>query len=168
MELLKSLIVNIRKSKLRDLGKLLQFEQALIAFERPFDKSFKDNEITYYNLEKLITDENSELVVAELDGKIIGSGCASLKKSEPFEKHENFCYLGFMYVEPSYRRKGINRKILNSLIDWSKSKGLVEIRLEVYDKNKSAISAYEKFGFNKTTVKMRIEIESLPASKHQS
>ena len=41
----------IRKAKLSDLDMLLKFEQDLIALERPFDKSFRDGEITYYNLE---------------------------------------------------------------------------------------------------------------------
>jgi len=154
----EKLIISIRKSQLSDLDKLLEFEQGVIASERPFDASLKESHITYYNLEKLITNENAQLVVVEHEGELIASGYAVLKKSEPFEKHDYFSYLGFMFVDPRYRRKGINKKIIDSLIDWSKSKGIVEIRLDVFDQNHSAVLAYEKLGFNKTSVKMRMEV----------
>ena len=150
--------INIRQAKLADLAKLFEFEQGVIASERPFDKSLKNGEITYYNLEKLITDENAQLVVAEHNGELIGSGYALLKKSKPFEKYDYYSYLGFMFVDPKYRRKGINKKIIDSLIDWSKSKGIIEIRLDVFDQNESALNAYEKIGFSKTLINMRMDV----------
>jgi ribosomal protein S18 acetylase RimI-like enzyme len=152
------LIINIREAQLSDLDKLLEFEQGVITAERPFDKSLKDSEITYYNIERLIGNENAQLVVAEHEGKLVASGYALIKQSEPFEKNDYFSYLGFMFVDPQYRRKGINKQIIDSLIEWSKSKGIVEVRLEVFNQNQSAVVAYEKLGFNKTSVKMRMEI----------
>ncbi|MFT5298612.1 MAG: ribosomal protein S18 acetylase RimI-like enzyme, partial [Colwellia sp.] len=154
----KILNVNIRPAQLEDLDTLLAFEQGVIASERPFDQSLKEENITYYNLEKLITNENSHLIVAEYDGALIASGYALIMNSRPFEKHEYFSYLGFMFVVPEYRRKGLNKKIIGSLIDWSKRKGIAEVRLDVFDQNESALLAYEKLGFNKTLVKMRLDI----------
>lgn len=150
--------VNIRKSQLSDLDKLLEFEQGVIASERPFDSSLKDSEISYYNLEQLITNANAQLVVAEYEGELIASGYALIKKSQPFEQHDYFSYLGFMFVDPRFRRKGINKQIIDSLVEWSKSKGMVEIRLDVFEQNQSAVLAYEKLGFSKTLVKMRMEV----------
>ena len=150
--------ITIRAATSSDLSQLLEFEQGVIAAERPFDESLKDSEITYYNLEKLITNDNSQLMVAEYAGVLIASGYALIMNSRPIEKHEYFSYLGFMFVVPEYRRKGLNKKIIGSLIDWSKSKGIVEIRLDVFEQNESALLAYEKLGFNKTLVKMRLDI----------
>jgi hypothetical protein len=70
------LIINIRKVQRSDLDKLLEFEQGVITAERPFDKSLKDSEITYYKIEKLMTNENARLVVAEYEGKLVASGYA--------------------------------------------------------------------------------------------
>lgn len=150
--------VNIREAKLTDLDTLREFEQGVIASERPFDNSLKDNEITYYNLEKLISNDNALLVVAENNREVIGSGYALLKKSRPFEKHGYYSYLGFMYVAPNHRRKGINKKIIDTLIHWSKNKGTTEIRLDVFEQNESAVYAYEKIGFAKTLINMRMDI----------
>ena len=158
MVLFESMKVNIRKAKLGDLDKLLEFEQDLITSERPFDESLKNETITYYDIKKLIGDEDSQLLVAEYEGELIASGYALIRKSEAFEKCDYFSYLGFMYVDPKHRRKGINKQVIDTLIEWSKSKGIREIRLEVYDKNQSAVLAYEKLGFKRTSVKMRIEV----------
>lgn len=150
--------VEIRKAELDDLDQLLKFEQGVIASERPFDQSLKNSEVTYYDIKQLMTNEKSYLIVAQCNGELVGSGYARLMKAKPCEKYDFFSYLGFMFVVPNYRRMGINKQILNSLIDWSKSRGVVDIRLEVFDENESAVQAYEKFGFSKTTAKMRMVI----------
>ena len=79
--------INIREAKLSDLDKLLEFEQGVIASERPYDKSLKNEKVTYYDLEKLITDEHSQLVVAEHESELVASGYALIKKSEHFENN---------------------------------------------------------------------------------
>lgn len=144
---------------LSDIDTLLDFEQGVIAAERPFDVSIKPDHVTYYNLEKLITGDDSLLLVAEENGILVGSGYALIMNSKPFEIHAKFSYLGFMFVDPNHRRKGINKLIIDDLIEWSKSKGMVEIRLDVFDKNEPAVRAYEKIGFSKTLVKMRMDIK---------
>lgn len=53
--------------------------------------------------------------------------------------------------------------ILDGLKEWSKSKGITELRLDVYDANDSAIRAYEKAGFQRHLLNMRIRIgEEVP------
>jgi hypothetical protein len=64
----------VRKATNNDLDILLRFEQKLIAAERPFDKTLKSGHIHYYDLEEMIKAPNIEVVVAESDNEIIGSG----------------------------------------------------------------------------------------------
>ena len=64
-----------------------------------------------------------------------------------------------MYVAPEHRRKGVNNKILENLAQWCKSKNIHEIRLEVYNDNIDALKAYEKAGFTKHFIEMRLEIK---------
>jgi GNAT superfamily N-acetyltransferase len=63
-----------------------------------------------------------------------------------------------MYVEPEYRGFGINKLIIENLIDWSKEQGVFDLYLDVYDGNHAAIRAYEKVGFIKSLVEMKINI----------
>jgi GNAT superfamily N-acetyltransferase len=137
---------------------LLEFEKGIVDTERPFDITLKDGEIHYYDLLELIRSPESEVVVAEIDGELVGSGYAQIRKGDIFLKHTHFAYLGFMYVTPSFRGKGINQLLLEALITWAKAKGISEIRLDVYDENIVAKNAYLKAGFKPIILTMRRSI----------
>ncbi|MGB7070607.1 MAG: GNAT family N-acetyltransferase [Pyrinomonadaceae bacterium] len=139
--------VTIRQATLADLDKLLAFEQALVDFERPLDATIKSGDINYYDLEKMISTPSVEIVVAESAGEIVGCGYASIEDSKPYLTHRLHVYLGFMYVAPEHRGKGVNRLIMDELKLWSISKGVTRMRLEVFASNPAAIKAYERVGF---------------------
>ncbi len=149
----------IRKATLNDLETLLRFEQGVIEAERPFDSTLKKEFTHYYDLEEMIKLSSVEVVVAELDGEIVGSGYARIEHSKPYLKHKQHVYLGFMYVDPNHRGKEINKKIIEALKDWAFSQNIPELRLDVYAENASAIKAYEKAGFTKHMVAMRMNLQ---------
>jgi len=153
--------ITIRKANFKDLAVLLTFEQAIIEYERPFDPTLKAKDISYYDLKGMITAKEVEILIAESQGEIIGSGYAHVMESEPYLKHQKNVYLGFMYVVPECRGQGVSQLIINALKKWSASKGINEIRLDVYSKNTAAIKAYEKAGFSKNLVEMRMEIRDI-------
>lgn len=147
----------IRSATALDIENLLTFEQGVIETERPFDATLKDGHITYYDIERLVARDDAEVVVAELNGQIIASGYAKIKNSKPYLKHEKHAYLGFMFVTPAHRGKGINQLIIEFLKDWTISKNIYELRLNVYFENTSAIRAYKKIGFSKHMMEMRFD-----------
>jgi ribosomal protein S18 acetylase RimI-like enzyme len=147
----------VRPAKMEEIAALLEFEQGVITAERPFDPTIKEGETHYYDLAKLIDSPLSLMLVAELEGELIASGYALEKEAVDYLKHDRYAYLGLMYVKPEHRRKGVNQKILDVLLNWAKERGLSEIRLEVYSENQSAIKAYEKAGFRPLLLEMRME-----------
>lgn len=149
--------IEIRKATIDDLDTLLVFEQGIIEFERPFDPTLKKEHFNYYDLLEIIENEASDVFVAETKGKIIGSGHVRIKSGENFNSFEKYAFLGFMYVDPTFRGKGVNQKITTALISWAKERGLEEIRLKVYSENQSALKAYEKSGFKPFLTEMRIQ-----------
>jgi ribosomal protein S18 acetylase RimI-like enzyme len=146
----------IRKAVLKDLDQLYVFEQGVIAAERPFDPTLDPDPIHYYDLKGMLAVSHIELVVAEGNAKVVGSGYARIEMSEPYLKHQRHAYLGFMYVLPEYRGRGINQQIVTHLINWTRAQGVTELRLEVYVGNEAAIRAYEKIGFTKHMIQMRL------------
>lgn len=150
--------VKIRKATIDDLNKLEAFEQDLIKTERPFDPTVKPDPVKYYDLRAMLTAPHIEFLVGEIENNIVGSGYARIEKSKPYLKHSTHAYLGFMYVLPAYRGKGINKIIMDELKNWAVSQGLTEFRLDVYYKNESAIKAYEKAGFKRHMIEMRMNI----------
>lgn len=145
----------IRLATFDDLPTLLRFEQGVIEAERPYDRTLKREHTHYYDLEGMITAPHIELLVAEIEHEVIGSGYARMESAKPYLQHTQHAYLGFMFVEPSHRGKGVNRKIITALQAWAYAQKVTELRLEVYVDNISAIKAYEKLGFTKLIVAMR-------------
>lgn len=146
----------IRKATTADLPVLLRFEQGIVKAERPFDPTLDSDPISYYDLGELIASAKAEVLVAECNDEIVASGFAKIKKAKPYLDHEDYSYLGFMFTRPEFRGKGINQKIVKALRQWSFEKGLKEIRLTVYEDNVGAVKAYEKVGFKKHLVEMRL------------
>jgi GNAT superfamily N-acetyltransferase len=150
--------IEIRAAFESEIEILLSFEKGIIEAERPFDSTFKDGEIHYYDLMELIKSNNAEVLVAVVNNEIVGSGYAKTVKAKPYQKYKEYAYLGFMYVKPAFRGQGINQKILHRLIGWAKNKNLNEVRLEVYDENIVAKKSYFKAGFKPNLLEMRLEI----------
>ncbi|MEY8761959.1 GNAT family N-acetyltransferase [Chryseobacterium tongliaoense] len=147
-----------REATEQDLATLLEFEQGIVSAERPFNITLIDGEIHYYDLLHLIQSPEALVMVAEENNEIVGSGYALIKQTDKdYYNFESFAYLGFMYVKPEYRGRGINKLILDELIGWSRSKGISEIRLDVYDQNEAAVKAYEKAGFEPLLLTMRLK-----------
>ena len=151
----------IRIATLKDLTVLLGFEQGVIAAERPFDPTIKEGKIIYYDISELITSPNSEVFVAEIENEIVASGYAKIKTDRHYLKHEKQGYLGFMYVSEDHRGKQLNKHIIDALLQWCKSRNIFEIRLDVYHDNFPALNAYQKVGFKKHMINMRLDIENL-------
>lgn len=150
--------ITIRPAANTDLPKLAEFLQTLVDAERPFDPTLKEGEIFYYDIQELISDKATEIMVVENNNEIIGSGYAQIRSAKPYEKHEVFGYLGFMFVSPEFRGRGISGLLLTALKKWILAQGITEVRLQVYDENEAAVKAYEKAGFKKIVTTMRCDI----------
>jgi ribosomal protein S18 acetylase RimI-like enzyme len=149
---------SIRTANLGDLETLLKFEQGVIEAERPLDPFLDKGDLHYYNIPEMITAEHIHLVVAICNKKIVASGYVRIENSKHYHKNSLHGYIGFIYVHPNFRGKRISTQILESLKNWAKEKKLNELRLDVYSNNPSAIKPYERFGFVKSLVNMRIDI----------
>ena len=149
--------IRIRRARQEDLEVLLGFEQELIKAERPMDPTIRKGKVHYYDIQEMLTAPDVALMVAVAGGRLVGCGYARPKPARSYLDHQYYAYLGFMYTIPEYRGKGVNRKIVAALREWSNASGFRELRLTVYDTNTQAIRAYEKAGFQKHIVEMRLE-----------
>ncbi|MFT7619688.1 MAG: GNAT superfamily N-acetyltransferase [Planctomycetota bacterium] len=147
-----------RSATLDDLPILLEFEQGIVAAERPFDPTLKPDPISYYDLEVLIRSEDAQVVVAVVNDELVGSGYLKIMQSKPYLTHEFHGYIGFMFVRPEHRGKGIGQGLIEKLIGWARVRGLKEVRLDVYDENEVAVRSYKKAGFSKNLVEMRLAL----------
>ncbi|MCV6628916.1 MAG: GNAT family N-acetyltransferase [Flavobacteriaceae bacterium] len=149
----------IRPAVQADMPYLLKFEQGVIEAERPMNPTIRKTPITYYDLEYFLSSADVKLLVVCHRGVPIASGYARKKTPRPYLDHHSYAYLGFMYVAPEHRGKGINKLLIEELKKWCKKENLLELRLDVYTVNEAAIKAYEKAGFTSNMLNMRMRLE---------
>jgi ribosomal protein S18 acetylase RimI-like enzyme len=150
--------ITIRTATINDLETLLDFEQGVIAAERPLDPFLGNGKLHYYNIPELINAQHIHLVVAICNKELVASGYVRLENGKHYHKNPMHGYIGFIFVKPAFRGKRISNLVLETLKNWAKVKKLNELRLDVYSNNPSAIKSYERFGFIKSLVNMRINI----------
>lgn len=152
-------VVKIISATLDDLETLLSFEQGVVEAEQPLDPFLEQGNINYYNIPELISSENTKLLVAKVNEQLVGSGYARISDSKIYHRNKTHAYVGFMFVLPEFRGQKVSQRILEELKKWTLSKGIKEMRLDVYANNIPAIKAYENFGFSKSLTNMRLDLE---------
>lgn len=99
--------------------------------------------------------EKGWLYVAEVDGKMAGSVIYLHEQSEvynqvkwPKEIQSNNVYvIHVLAVHPDYFRMGVGTALLDYACSMGRENGVGAVRLDVYEKNFSAIRLYERCGF---------------------
>src|SRR5271165_4492596 len=122
----------VRQATLEDLATLKRFQQGIVAAERAFDPTIKQGAVEYYDIAPMLTAAEIHFVVAEAGTRAVGCGYARIEAAKHYLKHSVHAYLGLMYVDPEYRGRAVNLAIIAALKDWTVSRGIGEMRLEVY------------------------------------
>ena len=98
------------------------------------------------------TQDGVELIVAEVDGKIVGSVALFPPKADAYEgKVEELDYseIRLLAVSPEARGKGVARALMTECIHRTKAKGHDAIGLHTADFMRSAIMLYGQMGFER-------------------
>lgn len=93
------------------------------------------------------------LVTTAADEAIAGAGLAVVRlPGSPRNVCGLSAYLMSLYVEPEYRRQGIARHLIQTMIGWSRAQGITQIALHASDQGRPL---YESLCF-RTTNEMRL------------
>jgi GNAT superfamily N-acetyltransferase len=90
------------------------------------------------------------------DGSVIGGAGIVLSDwpGGPAEFKPQRAMILNVYVEPEFRRRGIARKLMETVIDWCRQQGFAHVGLHASDKGRSL---YEAMGFKQTN-EMRLSL----------
>jgi ribosomal protein S18 acetylase RimI-like enzyme len=118
-------------------------------------------QITENIVENYLTLENWLMLVAEVDGQIIGSVTCN-GGADATTMHSALLSIA---VEKTWQEQGIGTLLMEKAVAWAKKSQVVtELTLDVYADHTQAIYLYEKFGF-KTKYRKRAshsESEAMP------
>lgn len=100
-------------------------------------------------LEKTISSDDSDILVYEDNGNVVGFILLQAKERPVFDfmLPGKYCYIMDVIVTENSRGKGFGTALMNSAKDWAKEQNCSFINLDVLVNNHGAIKLYEKLGF---------------------
>src|SRR3989344_1973139 len=106
-----------------------------------------------------LDNKNNYLVISKLDKILVGCGLAKIEKASKWNKYNKQGYLGMLYIDKKYRRKGIAIALQNNRINWLHSKGIKYLTCTVLSHNTPIINLLNKQGFNPHSIIMYKELK---------
>jgi len=109
----------------------------------------------------LIADENVALLVAEAGGDLVGFVHAIVRDTPaiPVIVPRRYAIVDGIVVKSGFQNHGIGRILMDKMQEWATAKGATSIELNVYEFNETAISFYERLGYQTLSRKMSKEIK---------
>jgi ribosomal protein S18 acetylase RimI-like enzyme len=163
-------MISVRKAKLKDINKIIDFEKELLNSAFDIINEFKPDNLIDFNLkddyEKILIDyikgrifsKSDAIFIAEKDGKPVGHMIISKKKNYPIFKMENYGRINTVFIKKEFRGLNISSKLKKEAINWFNKKGINRISLNVLPDNLTAIKAYKKWGLSLSLLEMRMTI----------
>jgi ribosomal protein S18 acetylase RimI-like enzyme len=123
------------------------FDEVYPLFEQLWPNKAIDRNKLYKAFARGVVSETDVLLCAVLDGRIIGF-CAYAVVNNLWQEGQ-IAYIYAMVVDESFRGKSIGSRLICTVIDGSKQRGLKRVELDSGFPREKAHAFYEKLGFEK-------------------
>ncbi|MFP2995572.1 GNAT family N-acetyltransferase [Spongiivirga sp. MCCC 1A20706] len=139
-------------AELKDLITLSKqtFKDAFEIHNNPDDfKMYIENAFNETNMKGQLENLATHFYFVLYNNKVIGYFKLNEKGAQSDLNLENTIELERIYVIKQAQGQGFGTKILDYIIDYSKSQKIEKVWLGVWEKNEAAIKLYERYGFKK-------------------
>lgn len=142
--------LEVRSAEKKDVSALVELAEEHMPREATSEKRI---DVLSRSMENL----SYELLVAELDGKLVGFIDQWIICD--FVHGAKLSYIQNLYVASRHRRKGIGSKLLEKVLKNAKEREVAEIHVVTEFDNKPAINLYRKHGLIKKSLQLEMEYE---------
>ncbi len=157
--------VVIRSATDADVERIGQLWEELVEFHWILDKelprSSSDGAKLYARrISDRIDDDHTRILVAEIDEVIIGFTLGVIVDlvAEMFMPDIGG-FLADIYVQDGHRKRGVGRKLVESLAQWFRESGVTFIELSVAHRNTEARAFWNALGGRDLMVRMRLPLK---------
>lgn len=149
--------ITIRKAEIKDVSCIIEAEREIA--QEPGYFCSQPSELDEKAVEQSILSPQSIYLVAEHEGQVVGH---TFLEPYTLQSLRHVADLNIA-VHLGWQNKGIETKLLESIIEWAKNSSMLEkIQLNVRASNTAAISLYKKMGFEEEgRLKNRVKIKDL-------
>ncbi|MBN1618311.1 GNAT family N-acetyltransferase [Candidatus Dojkabacteria bacterium] len=146
--------IRIIKPEIKDLDRLIPLWEEQYKYHHDLDSDYYvtnsedlTNKFREY-LTKSIEKNDPYILVALLDGEYAGFITFKTEEADYFDTNiKKFGSIIELYVSGKYRRKGIGTKLMESVENFFKEKGLEWVELQCSSYNEMALIFYDKSEF---------------------
>lgn len=121
-------------------------------YEHPLPQNYYDA------FEEIDKDENNELVVAELDGEIVGTLQLTYIPSISFQGRKR-AQIESVRIDSRHRGKGLGHKLFEWAIERAREKNCHVVQLTTNDDRRDAHRFYHKLGFVSSHTGMKLKLD---------
>lgn len=150
--------IQLRAATIDDVPAIIEMlaDDFLGGTREKVDEAISENYIQAFR--EIENDPNNELVIAELDGKVVGTFQLTFTPSLSFQGGKR-CTVESVRVDSSLRGQGIGREMMLWAIERAKEKGCVSMQLTTHRERENAHRFYEKLGFETTHLGMKLKLK---------
>jgi ribosomal protein S18 acetylase RimI-like enzyme len=143
--------LRIRKAYISDIEDIVTLWKELMDFHGKVDELFRRSDEGADNFRQFLVSqhesENSELIVAEYDGKVVGYAKLEISKYPPVFERKSYGMISDIAVSGDYRRMGIGEALVDEAAEWFAKKNIDRIEMRVVSANSVGRGFWEKMGF---------------------
>ena len=146
--------ISVRKATDKDIPAILDL---LYKLGRPKAKNDSETEIFEKQIKQYISNSDKQILVAELDSKIVGM--ASLMFISRLNRDKLELYIPELIVSEENRGKGLGNKLIEQCIKIAKEKKCHMIKLESGNQRIESHQFYKKLGFIQHALSFTLDIQ---------
>ncbi|MGE8000985.1 N-acetyltransferase family protein [Lysinibacillus sp. NPDC093190] len=153
--------MNIKIASLEEIPQIeILYEELFLEMSKLQPKYIAPAKQDVEFLKNIISEEKSDIFVAELDNNIAGFLLIQELATPLYSciVQHNYAYITDVIVGGQYQSKGIGSLLLREAKKWAEERNLDYLELSVLAENIGAINLYDKHGFNETSRTMRLEL----------
>ena len=156
--------ITIRELKKEDLPHVKVIFHEFVRYHEQWDAIFQKVEAAEgawgdYILESHTQIEDSRVLVAELDDKIVGYCVGHVVEKPPIYAERLIGEVGNIAVKEEYKRRGIGERLFRAMKDWLIERGVCHVELEAATANPQSVGFWGKMGGREFIKRMVIELE---------
>ena len=140
----------IRKATVDDIPAIAElYREQFREMAKLIPDFIKEGDQSVEFLEKTISSDDSDILVYEDNGNVVGFILLQAKERPDFDfmLPGKYCYIMDIIVTEAHRNKGFGAALMNAAKNWAKEQNCSFLNLDVLVNNTGAIKVYEKLGF---------------------
>ena len=150
--------MKIRQATIGDLPAIVHMLADDFLGQQREDLSEPLNEDYVKAFREIDADSNNELIVGEIDGKVIGTLQLTYTPSLSYRGSKR-CTVESVRVDTTLRGQGIGKEMMFWGIARAKEKGCISMQLTSHGDRENAHRFYERLGFTKSHVGMKLSLK---------